>query len=279
MIEAIILASGIVIIVALVLGVIIGVAAKVFEVEIDPRIEDVSELLPGANCGGCGFAGCSDFAKAVVEGKVECGSCPVCSEAQVAKIATALGLEQSEKKEKIVAIVLCGGDNTVAKPAANYNGVNDCKSASLVAGGAKGCQYGCLGLGTCARACPFNAIEVVNGLALIHPDLCVGCGKCVDTCPRHIIKLVPESVKPHVFCNSPEKGPAKKIVCSVSCIGCRKCVKAAEEGQMVINGFLASVNYENAPSVDIIEKAACPTGCLRTSEENMKQVKSKKEAA
>jgi len=150
-----------------------------------------------------------------------------------------------------------------ASAAVNYNGVMDCKSAALVADGFKGCAYGCLGFASCARACPFDAIEMVDGLAVVHSDLCVGCGKCVATCPRNLIKLVPETAKTHVYCSSPEKGPAKRKVCKVSCIGCRKCVKAAEEGQMEMDGFLAVVNYENPPSLDAVETAKCPTGAFR----------------
>ena len=249
-------------VICLVLGGIIGFIAKIFAVDIDSRIEATEELLPGANCGGCGYAGCTDFAKACVAGNATPDQCPVCSGSNVSKISDLLGLSAGTT-EKEVAVVLCGGDNSDAKKSVKYNGVKDCKSASLVAGGDKGCDAGCLGFATCARACPFDAIEMKNGLAIIHPDLCVGCGKCVATCPRAIIKMVPAKTEVHVFCSSKEKGAAKKKVCSVSCIGCRKCVKVAEEGQMEIDGFLVSVNYKNAPSKDIIEAAKCPTGCLR----------------
>jgi ferredoxin len=163
----------------------------------------------------------------------------------------------------MVAVVLCGGNNSSSRRAVNYNGIKDCKAAALVAGGDKACSFGCLGFATCARVCPFNAIEMKDGLAVVHPELCVGCGKCVAACPRNIIKMVPSSAEVHVYCSSPEKGAAKKKVCDVPCIGCRKCVKVAEEGQMVINGFLVSVNYENSPPKDIVEAAGCPTKCLR----------------
>ena len=251
-------------ILCLILGLVIGLVAKIFAVETDPRIEETEELLPGANCGGCGFAGCADFAKAVVAGDATPDKCPVASPKNVADIAELLGLS-ANTGEKLVAIVLCGGNNKDAKKAVKYNGVKDCKSAALVAAGDKGCDYGCLGFASCARVCPFGAIEMKEGLAIVHPDLCVGCGKCVDVCPRKLIKLVPEKAKVHVFCSSPEKGPVKKKVCSVACIGCRKCVKAGEEGQMEIKGFLVNVNYDNPPETDIVEAAKCPTGCLRTS--------------
>ena len=247
----------------LILGVIIGLVANLFAVKTDPRIEETEELLPGANCGGCGFAGCSDFAKACVSGDATPDKCPVCDGGNIAKIEKLLGLDAGGA-EKQVAVVMCGGDNSDAQKAVKYNGINDCKAAALVAGGDKGCEYGCLGFASCSRACPFDAIEMKNGLAIVHPELCVGCGKCVATCPRNIIKMVPASVEVHVYCSSKDKGAAKKKVCNVPCIGCRKCVKVADEGQMEIDGFLVSVNYDNPPSKDIIEAAKCPTGCLRT---------------
>ncbi len=248
------------------LGLVIGATAKAFEVKTDPRIGELSAMLPGANCGACGFAGCADFAKNLVAGDTEdVSKCPVCPPAARSVIASFLGLASVGESEKKTAVVLCGGGADKAVRSAFYNGVSDCRSAALVAGGAKGCRFGCLGLGTCARICPFGAIEISpDGLAYVHPELCVACGKCVDACPRSIIKIVPEKVKMHVFCSSTEKGPAKKKVCSVACIGCRKCAKAAGEDKIIMTGFLARVNYDNPPAnfAEIVEKAACPTGCI-----------------
>jgi electron transport complex protein RnfB len=253
------------------LGVIIGVAAKLFKVEVDPRIDLVTELLPGVNCGGCGKAGCADLAKAIISGEEPPSKCPVASQEQIAAIAKALGIEVGDSVKK-VAVVFCGGDHNKEKVQTLYNGVSDCVSASLIAGGPKGCAYGCLGMGSCARACPFNAIEMVNGLAIVHPDLCVGCGACVSICPRNIISLVPRSAKVHIYCSSPEKGAVKMKVCSVPCIACRKCVKAGEEGQFIIDGFKVSVNYDAEKPVDagIFENVKCPTGCLLSEAEHIK---------
>lgn len=245
-----------------ILALIIGAAAKAFAVESDPRIETVTDMLPGANCGGCGYAGCADFAKAIVTESIPPTQCPVASVEDAARIGEYLGIK-TEQKEKVVAVIKCSGSAavTVRSP---YNGVVDCRSAVVVAGGAKGCDYGCIGLASCARACPFDAIEIRDGLAVVHPDLCVGCGKCVDTCPKNLIELVPASVDVHVYCNSPEKGGLKRKVCKTACIGCRKCVKAADsEDQMEINGFLIATNYDNPPLPDLVEKTGCPTTALR----------------
>lgn len=262
------------------LGVLIGYVAKLFAVNTDPRIEEVAGMLPGANCGGCGFAGCCDLAKAIVEGRALPSRCPVCSVESVNGIASYLGIGAGDAVKK-VAVVMCGGGNSVASRGVRYNGVKDCVSASLVAGGPKGCPSGCLGFASCARACPFSAIEMVDGLAVVN-DKCVACGKCVEVCPRHLIKLVPASVEAHVFCsNSIEKGPVKKTNCSVACIACRKCLKAAGEKHMMMTGFLARVNYDDPPAGDIVEKAACPTNCLRKSQASVlsPNVSDEKEAA
>ncbi len=252
----------------LLLGVAIGVIYKLFEVPSDPKVDLVLELLPGANCGGCGKAGCADFARALVAGEVSPSQCPVSSQEVMTQLAQLLGMEVN-CAVKQVAVILCGGDVSQTKILTRYNGVSDCISASMIAGGPKSCQYGCLGMASCARACPFNAIEIIKGLAVVHNELCVGCGKCVNTCPRKLIKLVPADAKVHVYCSSPEKGPAKMKVCNVPCIACRKCMKAGEEGQFVAKGFRVEVNYENYPQPEVIARAECPKNCLLTPERHL----------
>ncbi|MDD3153528.1 MAG: (Fe-S)-binding protein [Victivallaceae bacterium] len=256
--------------IALVLGVVIGVAARIFRVKSDARVELVIELLPGANCGGCGFAGCADFAKALVEGKTTPSRCAVSSQGTVAAIASALGVSAGDGFRQ-TAVVLCGGDRNQIHNNALYNGVADCVSAALIGGGFKGCEYGCLGMGSCARACPFGAIEIVNNLAIVHAELCVGCGKCVATCPRKLIRLVPAGSKVHVYCSSPRKGAEKRKVCDAGCIGCRKCQKLAPE-VFEVAGTLAHVKYDHDHPADpaLVEQVGCPTDALLTAEQHLK---------
>ena len=249
----------------LALGAIIGLFVKFFRVETDPRIDLALELLPGANCGGCGKAGCADFAKALAAGEVSPGGCPVSSAEQQAAIAIALGIDAGDVVRK-QAVVLCRADIGEAHRM-NYNGVQDCVAANLVAGGPDACRYGCLGLGSCARSCPFGAIEIVGRVAVVHPELCVGCGKCISVCPRNVIKLVPADAKVHVYCNSPEKGAVKRSYCKAGCIGCRKCERQAPE-QFKVDGFLAQINYsgKELPCPEDVEKLKCPAGGLMTVE-------------
>jgi len=252
--------------VGFILALIIGAAAKAFAVEPDPRHEALVELLPGVNCGGCGFAGCGEFAKALLAEEASPELCPVCLPDDLKKVGEFLGISVVGRS-RMVALIKCGGHDGVAS-STPYNGVNDCASASLVAAGGKGCSYGCLGLASCSRACPFDAIEIRNGLAVVHPDRCTGCGQCVKTCPKKLICMVPASVDVHVYCNSPEKGGIKLKVCKASCIACQKCVKAADEGQMLSEGFLVQTNYDNPPGPELIEAAECPTDALKLASQH-----------
>ena len=243
-----------------VLGGVIGVFVKIFKVEKDTRAELALELLPGANCGGCGKAGCADFARALAAGEVAPGHCPVSSSEQRSAIAIALGIDAGfvERKQ---AVVTCRAN--LGAEEMNYNGVQECNAANLVAGGPTTCRYGCLGLGSCARICPFGAIEIIGRVAVVHPELCTGCGKCIEVCPRNVIKMVPADADIHVYCNSPDKGIAKREYCKAACIGCRKCSRAFPGG-FKFDGFLAVIDYDNSKllSSEDIEKCDCPANCI-----------------
>ena len=257
----------------LMLGGLIGFTANRFAVRTDPRIEEITALLPGANCGGCGYAGCADYAKAIVEDGASPAGCAVVSEENFRKIIQTAGMETG-KRERKTAVVYCSGDNDHAVHVALYNGLNDCRAAAALSGAGKGCRFGCIGLGSCARSCQFGAIEIRNGLAIVHPELCRGCGKCTDVCPRKLIRLVSAESQVHVYCNSLDKGPAKRKNCSAGCLACRKCVKAVPD-TFNAQGFLVRAREGARISEEQIDAIKCPTGALQSVETHLSGKKGK----
>jgi Na+-translocating ferredoxin:NAD+ oxidoreductase RNF subunit RnfB len=241
-------------------AVILVLAARFFAVHEDPRVEAVAAALPGASCGGCGYAGCGDYAKALVTAGAPCNLCGPGGVGTAKAIAHILGLDHVVTERK-VAFVLCGGDRTKAGQKFLYNGVADCKAAHSVDGGDKLCRYGCLGYGSCSRVCPSGAIEIANGLALVHPDLCISCGACVRTCPRGLIKMVPDSRHIHVVCSNRDRGPDVKKVCTVGCIGCTVCTKLAPDQAIKMDGFLAAVDYAKPLETEVVVEK-CPGHCI-----------------
>lgn len=246
----------------LVAGLGLAAAARVFAVETDPRQDEVNDALPGANCGGCGYAGCADFAAAVVAGKAGPADCPVADDTARQAVAAIMGLEVTAGKRQ-VALVMCQGDDSVARPSFRYNGQASCASADLLGGGDKACLHGCLGLADCQAVCTFGAIEMTDqGIARVIPARCTGCGKCIAVCPKHIISLIPEDATIHVLCANTDKGGAAKKACDVACIGCKKCEKAfKDDPRITVSDFLAHVDYEHAPT-DPSLVDTCPTGAL-----------------
>jgi len=255
------LAVGVIGLTGLACGAILATAARFFAVHEDPRIEEVACLLPGINCGGCGYAGCADYAKAVVTRGAVLNLCAPGGPDTVQRLSRYMGVEATAQEKK-VALVLCGGDDTQAVRKLLYNGLADCSAAAAVAGGNKLCSYGCLGYGTCARICPADAIEITpRHIAKVHPDLCIGCGQCVKSCPRRIIKLIPASRSIHVLCSSKDKGPFVKKACKVGCIACTVCTKLAPDNAIRMDGALAVVDYSKPLETEaVIEK--CPGHCI-----------------
>ena len=242
-------------------GIALALGARYFSVEEDPRIAALTEFLPGANCGACGFTGCAAYAAAMVAGTAEPGLCPVSSPEGNANVRSFLGLSAGQSSVRRVAHVLCGGDNTRARKRFAYDGITDCAAAQAVGGGDKACTYGCLGYGSCVRVCPASAITVIDGLARIDQSLCISCRKCVAACPRHIIRMAPDNRHIHVLCSSKDTGAVVRKVCEVGCIGCRICVKLSD-GAISMDGALAVVDYTKPLENEIvIEK--CPGKCIR----------------
>lgn len=245
-----------------VFALLLAVADQKLRVEEDPRVEKMIEALPGANCGGCGYPGCGAFAEHVVAGDAPITGCAPGGPKVVEQIAEIMGVEASSA-EKEVAVVLCYGGSKEAVRSADYYGIETCQAATLVAGGGKACQYGCLGYSDCVASCPFDAIHMNdNRLPVVDREKCTACGKCVEACPRNLIELHSLNHRIFVFCKSRDKGPVVKKACSVGCIGCRICVKqcSVEDG-MNITGTLAVVNYDVCPAEDVLVEK-CPMNTI-----------------
>ena len=240
----------------LLLGLVLAFAGKRLAVKVDPKQEKTSKLLPGANCGVCGFSGCHGMAEALFEGKIDSMACPVADEETTSKIADILG-KKIEEKETFVARVLCQGDACI--PKYDYDGVKDCRAANLVAGGYKACKYACLGLGSCKDICLFGAIEWEPGKTpVVNKDKCTACGKCIDICPSKVIKLVPKEKKVHIKCSSHLKGPVTRKICKAGCIACQTCVKVCPQQAIYMEDNLAKIDYAKCDNCGLCVQK-CPT--------------------
>jgi len=238
----------------------LGLAARRFAVEVDPREAAILDVLSGANCGACGYPGCGAFARAVVAGEAAPELCPASGADAVVRIAHIMGVEAT-LREPEVAVVRCQGDNRKARLKYHYLGLADCNAAQRVADGPKACGGGCVGLGSCERACPFGAIEMTaEGLAVINREACTGCRKCVAVCPRKVIAMTPKSATVHVLCNSHDKGAVVRRNCKVGCIACRICQKTVPDAYAVEDNLAVVIYARSDEALEAVRK--CPTQCI-----------------
>jgi len=236
-------------------------AYKKLKVEEDPKIEEVSEMLPQANCGACGYSGCRAFAEAVVRGYAAANGCPVGGEEVANKVAEALGIKAGEVIKKVVR-VLCRGTLDAAKNRGVYLGISTCYASHLI-GGNKQCSYGCLSYGDCVRVCPFDALYMgETGLPVVMEDKCTACGKCVDACPRNLLELHTISQEILVFCHSLDRGPTARKVCKNACIACGICVRACPEAIVLENNLAKILDYKKIDPETIPDIEKCPTGAI-----------------
>ncbi|MGL5311627.1 MAG: RnfABCDGE type electron transport complex subunit B, partial [Peptostreptococcaceae bacterium] len=228
--------------VGLFFGLVLAIANKKFSVEVNPLIHLVEDVLPKGQCGACGYAGCLAYAEAVVLNEDVPPNLCIPGKELVAKHVAQLTGKVAEELEPRFACVKCNGCRECAKLKYNYEGIEDCICANSILGGPKQCNYGCLGLGTCVKNCPFDAIEMSeNGLPIIDKDKCTGCGKCESVCPKKVISMNPMDYKVEVNCNSKDKGAIAKKGCTVPCIGCGICAKNCEYGAIKMENNLAIV--------------------------------------
>ena len=254
-------------------GLILAAASKVFYVETDPRLDELNACLPGANCGGCGYAGCGAYAEAVLNGEAAIGACASGGNECAQAMAAIMGVK-AEAVTRKVALVRCSGEKIYnpdgsqqkgVKSKAHYEGFRDCIAASKVGGnGPISCKYGCIGFGTCVKACKYDAIHVVNGVAVVNEDRCVGCMACSNVCPRHLI--VP--VEPHrnvvIACNSMAKGAVTTRSCTVGCIGCGLCKKICPKDAITVEKNLAVIDYEKCDMCGLCA-TVCPKKLIKDS--------------
>ncbi len=230
-------------------GVLLAIASRAFAVKVDERVPQIRDVLPGANCGGCGYSGCDALATAIVEGKAPCGACTVGGDPVAQQIGAIMGVTVA-KKQRMRAQVMCSGGEENAVKKYTYKGAKDCIAAAKLAGGDKLCPHGCIGLGTCASVCPFDAIRVENGVVAVDYRKCEGCGACVTACPKKLIRLIPYDSAHWVGCMSREKGGVVRMQCAVGCLGCGICQKTCEAGAITVQDFLAQIDYSKCVDCD-----------------------------
>ena len=236
-------------------GAILAYASIVFKVQEDERIEKISGILPGANCGGCGYAGCSAMAKAIVNDGAPISSCNLMTEAKLKEISAIMGVSAG-KIEKKKAYVVCHGNCNAAGEKYEYYGLDDCNAAVNLGNGPKKCEYGCMGLGSCVKVCKFGAMSIKDGIAVVDSDKCTGCGACANICPKKVIDMLPYEQNIVVACKSNDKGVVVKDNCTAGCIGCMMCVKKCEHDAIKVKNFLAKIDYSKC-----VECGECAKAC------------------
>ncbi len=227
--------------IGLLAGIILAIASVVMAVPKDEKAEALLEVLPGANCGACGFSGCSGYAAALSKGEAKVGLCSPGGEACAKACAELLGVGDVAVEKK-TALVHCMGSYDMTSDKMQYDGIESCSASTFLAGGITSCRFGCMGMGDCAAACAYGAISVCNGVASIDPKKCRGCSQCVAACPKGLISFVPLKKQAVVRCSNCDKGPQTMKVCKIGCIGCMKCVKSCDYEAVKVENFCAKVD-------------------------------------
>ena len=247
----------------LLLGMGLDVAAKKFAVKKNELAEEILTVLPGANCGACGYPGCSGYADALSTGKAQNGLCSPGGAKTTALVAKLLGVEADETQERMVAFVHCRGNHELTQRDFQYEGIEECSAAHMLFQGDNSCKYGCLHLGSCMQVCPTEAISRdEKGNMMVNPDLCIGCKKCTLVCPTKVIRMIPARGSHAIACNSHDKGAVVRKICEVGCIACKICEKKFPESGCTVIDFLSEIDYSKEMTQIADAAAACPTKCI-----------------
>ena len=259
--------SGIVLAVAVIggvglfIGLFLGFAGKKFDVPVDPKEIAVREVLPGANCGSCGYPGCDGLAAAIAKGDAPVSACPVGGEAVAQEIASVMG-QSVEGTVRKVAFVRCHGDETLTGLRYHYTGPQRCVAAGYApSGGPKSCRYGCNGFGDCVAVCDYDALHIVNGIAQVYEPNCRDCKKCIEVCPRHLIIEIPAGSGARIACHNPRKGKPVMDACKIGCIGCSKCSKVCPTEAITMEGTLPVIDYDKCTGCRTCVEN-CPRKCI-----------------
>ena len=240
----VIVAAGVVGVLGIIIGVFLGVAGKKLAVEVDEREVAITGVLPGNNCGGCGYAGCAGLAAAIAKGEAPVNQCPVGGSTVANQISAIMGVEAAEGKH-MVAYVMCAANHEQTNSDYAYTGIQDCAAMQYVPnGGPRSCNYGCLGYGSCVKACSFDAIHIVEGTARVDKDACKACGKCIAACPKNLIELIPYDAKYVVRCASKNMGKVVIDACGAGCISCHLCEKNCEADAIKVIDNIARIDYD-----------------------------------
>lgn len=255
----IILPVIIVTVIGLIAGLGLSLAAEFMAVPVDERQEKIRECLPGANCGACGYSGCDGYAAAIASGEASPDKCAPGGTDAASALAEILGVEISTEPK--IAFFACGGncENSVSKY--NYQGMQSCSAANLLNKGPLECEFGCIGFGDCADACPFGAVDMSSGRPTVCSDICVGCGKCAEVCPKGIISIIPKNTAVAVNCSNKMRGAAVVKSCKVSCVACGLCERICPSGAVTVKDNIAVIDYSICTSCGKC-KEACRRGVI-----------------
>ena len=250
-----------VLIIGVICALVLVVASTVMAVKEDPKMGEIRECLPGANCGACGYAGCDGYAKALADGtETRTNLCVPGADGVAKEVSAILGVEAQDVVE-MVAVVRCGGDCDKTQDKMDYQGVKSCKAARVFFGGLGSCNFGCIGFGDCEAVCPVNAITVDHSLARVDSAACIGCGMCARTCPTGVITTIPRTAKAVVACHSTAKGAQVRKACTAGCIGCTKCQQVCPNDAIHVANNLAAVDPDKCTGCGTCVEN-CPVKCI-----------------